>query len=229
MKTNKEKLKDFLNSNNVKFDVNNQGYHWVIHTPTKKINVWFNKYEDMKVKINDRQASRSIGLLGLKNTVERFLYTPFSPSEKAIEKVKNRLPAPHKCNCCGEMSVSIAQNNIIYGKNYGKYPWVYYCNSCESYVGMHPYTNIALGTLANEEMRNARKLSKEPFQYLYTEKHLSRDEAYTKLAQYMGVDKRSCHFAWFGVEECRYAWIAIKRIYEELGLDFNQIKEQGFN
>ncbi len=44
------------------------------------------------------------------------------------------------------------------------WPWVYICEGCGSYVGMHPFTDIPLGTLADAATREARKECKAPIQ-----------------------------------------------------------------
>jgi len=97
-------------------------------------------------------------------------------------------------------------NSQIYGKEYGDWPWAYRCVGCEAYVGMHPKTYIPLGTLADAETRNARKLGKKPFETVWQSKHMTRSEAYRQLAAHMGISASECHFGLFSVEQCRHAW-----------------------
>lgn len=141
--------------------------------------------------------------------------TPLNPSRSATARVKNPLPAPVECPHC-RSSVSIANNSEIYGREYGDWPWAYLCDGCGAYVGMHPFTAIPLGTLANEEQRRARKICKADFEALWKTGRLTRDEAYAQLAAHMGIEKEACHFGWFGVEECHKAAAWAKVRYKEL-------------
>lgn len=130
--------------------------------------------------------------------------TPWNPSKRATARVKNPLPAPTECpHCCGE--VKVAHHDEIYGKAYGEWPWAYLCTGCRAYVGMHPFTNIPLGTLADAPLRKARKECKQPFEMLWQSKKMTRDEAYEGLAYHMGLSVEECHFGWFGIEQCHRA------------------------
>lgn len=131
--------------------------------------------------------------------------TPWSPNKAAIRKVKNPLSAPQHCPYCFG-KVEIINNSAIYGKSYGAWPWVYRCaGSCNAYVGMHPYTDIPLGTLANEELRRARKCCKEPFERLWQSGMMSRSAAYEALARHLDIPVAACHFGWFNVAKCEQA------------------------
>jgi hypothetical protein len=150
--------------------------------------------------------------------------TPYNPSKSAIKRVKNALPIPTDCNCChdfetGEFTtdcVEIIENKEIYGKNYGEWPWAYRCTNCEAYVGMHPFTNIPLGTLADAPTRQARKKCKEPFEALHKKGKMTRSEAYKALAEKLEIKTEDCHFGWFDVDMCNKAASAAREIY--LGL-----------
>ena len=88
--------------------------------------------------------------------------TPWNPSHKAIARVKNPLPVPDSCPYCGDQ-VEIKENKVIFGRNTGEWPWIYQCadDNCDAYVGMHPFTHIPLGTLADQETRERRKAAKD--------------------------------------------------------------------
>ena len=148
---------------------------------------------------------------------EKKIATPWNVSRRATAKVKNPLPAPTKCNCCASEAIEIVENSKVYnGRSYGKYPWIYLCGDCGAYVGLHPFTNIPLGTLANEEMRKARKDSKFYFTPLYASGDMDRNEAYERLAKKLGISKSECHFAWFDVEMCAKAADACIQIANEV-------------
>ncbi|UIF90898.1 zinc-finger-containing protein [Cupriavidus sp. UYPR2.512] len=131
--------------------------------------------------------------------------TPWNPSRSAIARVKNPLPAPVTCPHCGA-SVEIVSNALIYGREYGEWPWAFMCTGkfCDSYVGMHPLTGIPLGTLADGPTREARKRAKAAFNPLWQAKAMTRSEAYAWLAQALGiVNVGECHIGWFDVDQCQ--------------------------
>ncbi len=132
--------------------------------------------------------------------------TPYNPSKKATGRVKNPLPAPVECHYC-QSPVSIAKNSAIYGREYGEWPWVYVCESslCRAYIGMHPFTAIPLGTLANQELRNARKECKPAFNHIWQSGLMTRTEAYQWLAKQLSIPAGECHFGWFDVDLCQRA------------------------
>lgn len=131
--------------------------------------------------------------------------TPWNPSRRAIKRVKNPLPVPTVCNCCSG-PVRICENKEIYGgRNYGEWPWAYHCEECNAHVGMHPYTNIPLGTLADLATRDARKTCKPYFEALFLSGKMTRSEAYRQLAKALGIPEEECHFGWFDVAMCEKA------------------------
>lgn len=142
--------------------------------------------------------------------------TPWDPSRRATARVKNPLPAPTECPFCGS-EVNIEPNSNIYGRSYGEWPWAFVCSDdeCDSYVGIHPYTGIPLGTLADRETRDARKRAKKKFIRWQEERGLSRNDAYRLLAQKMRIPYEKCHFGWFDVDQCDLAQHAVNRLQEQ--------------
>lgn len=137
--------------------------------------------------------------------------TPWNPSKRATARVKNPLPAPEVCKCGGK--VELVKNSEIYGREYGEWPWAYFCRDCDSYVGLHPFTNIPLGTLADKETREARKDAKNPFERLFKSGRMTRNEAYQALAKKMGIDVGECHFGWFDIDQCKKAKVLTREIF----------------
>lgn len=138
--------------------------------------------------------------------------SPWNPSLEAIRRVKDSLPAPTTCDFC-QGEVAIAHHNDIFGRTYGDWPWAYACQNCDARVGIHPQTNIPLGTLADHELREARKRAKAPFQLLHEAGHISRSEAYQALADELGIAVNTCHFGWFTLKQCELAEAAAQEIY----------------
>lgn len=132
------------------------------------------------------------------------MFTPQNPDKAAIARVKDPLPPIKQCQyCCG--TVQVKENRVVYGRNFGKWPWIYKCCDCDAYVGMHPSTSIPLGTLADRATREWRKVAKELFFQWIEEQTLTRTEAYKRLALMMGLSRAETHFGMFSVEQCKEA------------------------
>lgn len=128
--------------------------------------------------------------------------TPWNPSRKATARVKNPLPAPTICQHCGA-SVKLVSNAEIYGRPYGEWPWAFLCEGCRAYVGLHPFTGIPLGTLADGPTREARKRAKAAFNPIWQRGDMTRSGAYEWLARRMGIaNAEECHIGWFNAEQC---------------------------
>lgn len=125
-------------------------------------------------------------------------------SRRALKRVKNPLPAPDFCRYCAGQ-VELVNNSAIYGREFGDWPYAYRCEDCKSYVGLHPNTDIPLGTLATAQLRKDRNLSKDMFHKLKDQRGFSRSQAYQWLAGKMGIEVGVCHFGWFDQDECALA------------------------
>ncbi len=138
-------------------------------------------------------------------------------SRKALARVSSPLPAPTNCNCCGE-SVRLINNKLIYGTEYGEWPYSYQCTGCGAYVGLHPGTDIPLGTLADKPLREARKRSKAMFRQAAGLLHIrERKQAYRWLANAMNIPHGECHFAWFDLGLCRRAEAVCNEVVKQKG------------
>ena len=87
---------------------------------------------------------------------------------------------------------------------------IYRCDPCDSQVGVHKHNNKPLGTLANAELREARKNAHAHFDPLWTYKmkrdslstSQARKSAYKWLADKMGIEVEKCHIGEFNIEQC---------------------------
>lgn len=130
-------------------------------------------------------------------------------SRASLRRIKNPLPTPTKCPFCHGPVVLDSNDAIYRGKRFGEWPYAYMCEGhCDAYVGLHPHTDIPLGTLADRATREARKEAKQLF-FAWMDvmgyKNKDRDVAYYKLATLMEIDLAECHFAMFDVERCSLA------------------------
>ena len=105
----------------------------------------------------------------------------------------------------------LQDSSVIYGTSYGP---AFICANypkCDTYVGTHKAGHMKgqpLGTPANAELRNARKLLHAHFDPLWKHVYLTRGVAYQLLAKYMNIPSEVCHIAMFDLARCRDAWRA---------------------
>lgn len=154
---------------------------------------------------------------GIKPDLRALAHTPQNPSRGAERKVRHAQPAPDNCPYC-HAKVEITTNDAVYGVKRGRWAWIFVCRPCNAYVGMHAYTGIPLGTLADNDTRRARMLCKRPFDALHYSGKLSRSDAYRRLARRMRIPRRECHFAWFDSDQCMQAEKAAIAIGRDIGL-----------
>ncbi len=114
---------------------------------------------------------------------------------------------PLKCPFCGG-DIRYVSNAEIYGKEYGNGK-CYLCKKCDAYTGTHNDTNIALGIIANKEMRELKKQCHGIFDNLWHNRK-ERNELYYKLSKLMNIDRRHCHFGHFDTEELEKALQILK-------------------
>lgn len=115
-------------------------------------------------------------------------------------------PKPQTCPYCGQPAALIENSAQLYrGKDYGP---IYVCTPCDARVGCHPGTLVALGPLANAELRQARNAAHKAFDVLWkikwsrTRDGASRSKAYAWLARELGIGQAQCHIAMFDLGQC---------------------------
>lgn len=124
----------------------------------------------------------------------------------AQQKREEWLDKPKCCDNCQSPRIVNGDNCIIYGRNQGDWPRVWFCRNCRAAVGCHPGTNYPLGKMATHEVRKARYLAHKQFDKLHSKyKLMSRTEAYRWLAAMMGLDRKDCHISHFNLEQCELA------------------------
>lgn len=123
-------------------------------------------------------------------------------SRQALRRVKDWVSPPKVCDACKSEAVFLLNNKAIYGREYGDWPYLYHCSNCKAYVGLHPDTDLPLGTMADADTRNMRRAAKGLFLKI-NEKHFKRkrDKSYGWLAEKMGIDRSVCHFAMFDYDQ----------------------------
>ena len=122
---------------------------------------------------------------------------------------------PIICRYCGS-PVVYTSNAEIYGREYGEGK-CYLCRNCRAFVGVHPGTDIPLGTLADEELRRYRKAAHFWFDKIWKSptRITTRDKAYKWLSKELGLPKEETHIGMFEKEQCEKVMeISQKRLQE---------------
>lgn len=118
-------------------------------------------------------------------------------------------PQPTICHFCnGE--VIFTTNDKIYGKQYGN-GMCYMCVNCKAYVGVHTGSKIALGILANDEMKKWKIKCHDLFDTFWEDRKGNRNYLYKKLADEMKIERSHCHFGHFNLAELKKAYQIISR------------------
>ena len=107
-----------------------------------------------------------------------------------------------RCNVCGGNDVVYESNDIVFGVQIGDNPYIYFCQDCGAYVGVHRGTRKPLGTLADAKTRKARQDAHTVFDSLWTGKNMRRKDAYAWLAEQMDMDVDDCHIGAFDFKQC---------------------------
>ncbi|MCU9949828.1 DUF3268 family zinc-finger domain-containing protein [Pseudomonas sp. PDM13] len=132
-------------------------------------------------------------------------------SRAALRRVRDAMPPPTACPYC-EGPVALVCNSEIYGREFGAWPYAYRCVPCDAMVGLHPATDLPLGTLANKQLRAARATNKQLFHRVKDRFGFTRSQAYEWLALQMGIPKAECHFGWFDLARCAQAGAVCKEV-----------------
>lgn len=124
------------------------------------------------------------------------------------------LPEPDSCDMCDSSNIVLTTNAVIYGRDYGKWPKLWYCNDCKAAVGCHPNTNIPLGRMADKETRELRKKVHDVFDRIWKSGSMNRSQAYEWLAQGLKIPAPDCHISWLTKEQLSDA-LVLSSIYLE--------------
>lgn len=94
------------------------------------------------------------------------------------------------------------------------------CAPCDAWVGCHPPATaqgggqgdgtVALGRLANAELRQAKKVAHAAFDPLWKSRAMKRRDAYAWLAGELGIAKANCHIGMMDVDGCRAVVAAVQ-------------------
>lgn len=113
---------------------------------------------------------------------------------------------PHICRYCGGI-VRLVPAESVYGDSAVrlglKGEKLYQCQNCNARVGCHRGTVRPLGDLANEVLRLKRIETHQVFDAYWTERGMSRTQAYRWLAKKMHLPERKAHIGGFEMHQCQ--------------------------
>ena len=126
-----------------------------------------------------------------------------------------------ECPYCGKPA-SLLDSDQIFKESYGM---IWACVPCDARVGVHKNdkNNKPLGTLANAETRQARKMAHKRFDPIWQSrlnkgksKNKVRSKAYRWLAGHLGIPQDDCHIAMFDLVTCvKVIQICVKESYDD--------------
>lgn len=120
------------------------------------------------------------------------------------------------CAYCNKPTVYV-DSIEVYGRSYGM---IYLCRDCQAWVGVHKGTSEALGRVANDELRYAKKEAHFWFDGLWKHKikqgeskKSARSGAYKWLSKALNIEPDQCHIGMFDVEQCEAVVELCKKYY----------------
>lgn len=146
-------------------------------------------------------------------------------SRRALAKITDPLPPITRCPYCAN-AVALVNNQVIYGRAYGEWPYAYHCRPCDAYVGLHPQTDIPLGTLATAPLRKLRKQAKTAFYYLQMATGKNRDAMHHWLSATLQIPSAGCHIGMFDEPLCKQVYRVCQRRLQSLGHTMASVDEK---
>lgn len=117
-----------------------------------------------------------------------------------MKNTKNKMI---RCPYCGGTAV-LRDASYVYGEK-SRGGQLYVCSHfpvCNSYVGVHPGTQIPKGTLANRELRQKRIQAHRIFDQIWIQGILSKDNAYRWMADKFCLNDSQAHIGQFSGYMC---------------------------
>lgn len=125
------------------------------------------------------------------------------------------------CDKCKSDDVWFCENRVIYGRNFGEWPYVFFCRNCGATVGCHKYTEDPMGTMADSQTRKLRQQAHGEFDPIWKDGWLDRSRAYGRLSELMTIPAQDCHFSHMGPRQLRQALFWIEELKAEIVKDPN--------
>lgn len=116
-----------------------------------------------------------------------------------MKRVSDPVLSGKQCPYCGSRTVYV-DSSEVYAVSYGM---IYLCRPCKAYCGVHKGTDIALGRVANCELRTLKKEAHLHFDQLWKARRMTRRNAYKWLSSCMNTPKDLTHIGMFDEDQCK--------------------------
>jgi hypothetical protein len=130
------------------------------------------------------------------------------------------------CPYCLQPSILRPANYIYKDPQRSGSLWV--CSDypdCNAYVATHkhgPLKDYPLGTLANEELRTARRVVHKVFDVLFKRNQMTREEAYKWLQEELCIPHEEAHIGEMDILKCNLAYT---RVLKFLSGEYTKMQE----
>ena len=140
------------------------------------------------------------------------------------------------CPYCNKVPEFVDSSCVYHGISFGM---IYLCRDCSAWVGVHKDTKKALGRLANNELREAKKKAHSYFDLIaktglinklwtqFIHGMPNRNKAYWWLSRKMDIKKDRCHIGMFDLDQCKKVVSICEAAFIKLNLDINEYIKRG--
>jgi hypothetical protein len=111
------------------------------------------------------------------------------------------------CPYCRNKAKLTDSAHLYGGRSYGL---VWDCRPCDAYVGVHKGTTVALGRLANAELRAWKIKAHAAFDPLWRSGRMTRHEAYALLGEKMKLPPKRVHIGMFDIDQCKRVVVELR-------------------
>lgn len=115
-----------------------------------------------------------------------------------------------KCNYCGAQAELKTGAEIYPHRPDLAQKKIWICHPCDARVTCHAGTEKPMGSLANQQLRMARREAHEAFDKVWKQGLVTRTVAYQMLAKQMRMSTKRCHIGQFSVKQCRHVLYVVR-------------------
>ena len=121
------------------------------------------------------------------------------------------------CTCNTDIDCSLVTGMQVYPHRYDLRNMKFYrCPVCKNFVGTHKGTEIPLGVIANEEIKNARMHIHSLLDPIWRSGKVSRRKCYKLISNKLGYEYHTANLK--SIDECRNVYSIILRLKRELSV-----------
>lgn len=136
-----------------------------------------------------------------------------------------------RCPYCGEQPVLVSGGELFNNAQLATKAY-HLCKPCGAWVGCYPDTIKPMGILAKPHLRKLRKQLHDLFDPLWQDAEcptLARHQAYTALAEAMGLEPSVCHFGMFDDRQCEQALAVVEELRSRAQFNNRSCDYQRYN